>query len=273
MRLPSNIFAYHSSDVNWCEPDYEVSSFTIEFWNSISGIPMIVLSLIMISLNGDYTRLVPHCRYANVVWWLLAVTGVGSIYFHATLSLFGQFLDEIGIIWLGFAVLAMYAEPSVVFLPSSFNKNRTLYQSLMLAAAIVATTLSFVEPKFNHVWLFLFVVPVVRGVTMKKARNLNMEKFQALGRNGLVFLALAVICWVLDRVFCPFMLSIRFPYLHAVWHILVLIAANMVFVFGAFDYANQTASRHEPYLAFVPLLGSYVGIWYVAFRLPNRKST
>ncbi|XP_078481883.1 alkaline ceramidase-like [Ciona intestinalis] len=100
-----------------------------------------------------------------------------------------------------------------------------------------------------------------------------MGDFQALGRNGLVFLALAVMCWVIDRVFCPFMLSIRFPYLHAVWHILVLIAANMVFVLGAFDYANQTALMHEPYLAFLPLLGSYVGIWYVAFRLPNRKST
>ncbi|XP_078481858.1 alkaline ceramidase 2-like isoform X2 [Ciona intestinalis] len=305
MRLPLNIFAYYSSDVNWCEPDYEVSSFTIEFWNSISGIPMIVLSLIMISLNNDYTRLVPHCRYANVVWWLFVVTGLGTIYFHATLSLFGQFLDEIGIIWLGFAAAAMYAEPSVIFLPSFFSTNRFVtykynrninapfttfkalkvvvdmifrpfYHLIMLSAAVLITVLSFVEPKLNHVGLFLFILPVsLRWYRMNKARNLDKdnENFQALGRTSLVFLIFAVICWVIDRVFCPFMLSIRFPYLHAVWHILITIATMKFFVFTSFSYAMRTASEHEPYLAFLPFVpGSSVGIWHVAFRMPNRKS-
>ena len=36
------------------------------------------------------------------------IIGVGSVYFHSTLSLMGQLLDEIAIIWACLAVLATW---------------------------------------------------------------------------------------------------------------------------------------------------------------------
>lgn len=54
----------------------------------------------------DYAnRITQGC---HLVWFLLLVVGLGSTYFHATLTLAGQLLDEIGILWLLMAVVAYW---------------------------------------------------------------------------------------------------------------------------------------------------------------------
>ena len=57
-------------------------------------------------LFRDYGRFVNPA--IHVIWCFLIVVGICSAYFHATLSLAGQLLDELAILWLFLAAFTMF---------------------------------------------------------------------------------------------------------------------------------------------------------------------
>ena len=63
----------------------------------VSNLPFLILPPILMCLFRDYGRQVGFG--VHLVWILFIIIGVGSAYFHATLSLFGQLWDELGILW------------------------------------------------------------------------------------------------------------------------------------------------------------------------------
>lgn len=87
------------SVVDWCEPNYVVTPWIAEFWNTLSSGWMALLGL------------------AGLVWWLagsgpaerrfawlfagLAFVGLGSAAFHGTLLRIPQALDELPMVYLG----------------------------------------------------------------------------------------------------------------------------------------------------------------------------
>lgn len=78
----------------------------------LSNFLFLLVPPISIYLFQDYGRCIS--RGIHVVWALLFVIGLSSAYFHATLSLVGQLLDEVSILW-GFAAVYALFFPNKLF--------------------------------------------------------------------------------------------------------------------------------------------------------------
>ncbi|CAK8697919.1 unnamed protein product [Clavelina lepadiformis] len=230
----------------------------------VSNIPFLVLPLIMMSLHKNYSTRVPHCNHVNLVWLLLIGIGIGSIYFHATLSLFGQFIDEIGILWVCCAVMCVWMLDC--YLHPWCRRHRSWYQIIVICFALLATLLSFLKPEINHFFLFLFIVPAFM-VLKNEMNKSDYCLFKRLCKYTLATWTLALLFWVCDRVFCPFWLHLHFPYLHGIWHILTSIGGCEACVCYAYCYAKEQVSEKQPVLQFYSLIGknSLCGLWYVTF--------
>ena len=124
-------FEPHSSHLDWCEENYAVTPHVrarptpltdpssvpsglrgrgqvAEFWNSTSGF---LLCFPLVPLAAHAFRPMHRHRLRRdgsrspgllILWALMAAAGVGSAWFHASLSLAGQLLDELSVIWVIF---------------------------------------------------------------------------------------------------------------------------------------------------------------------------
>lgn len=65
------------------------------------------------------------------------------------------------------------------------------------------------------------------------------RRIKNLGIHCLALWAIAVTIWICDRMFCSFWLSISFPYLHSIWHVLILFSGNEAIVVSAYLIIKQ----------------------------------
>ncbi|CAD5125296.1 unnamed protein product [Dimorphilus gyrociliatus] len=94
-----------------------------------------------------------------VVWLLLAVVGIGSVYFHATLSLAGQLLDEIAILWVLIAAAALWWPREFMPWPCK-NMKKTHFRNFLGAAGVKISILAFAYPAINAFVLLAVAIPV-----------------------------------------------------------------------------------------------------------------
>ena len=89
-----------TSSVNWCEVDYEYSSFVAEMFNSLSSICIILAGLMGSILHKEWIELPFHCSFLST-----SLVGLGSIAFHATLKKSTQAMDEVPMLFSAMSFL------------------------------------------------------------------------------------------------------------------------------------------------------------------------
>lgn len=163
-----------------------------------------------------------------IILSLIVIIGIGSTYFHATLSVFGQIMDEMGIIWI-VQYSALFILPpgehtllvQAAFLPSVF-----------LGYIFFSTLLGLFLPIVSHI-LVLSCAPIGFYIHVKAFQRSQSKTAKHRFRLALRFFFAAWACWLTDRLLCPQVQQLREiigfqPQLHACWHILIGITAYIL---------------------------------------------
>mmetsp|Transcript_29901 Transcript_29901/g.47528 ORF Transcript_29901/g.47528 Transcript_29901/m.47528 type:complete len:246 (-) Transcript_29901:168-905(-) len=210
------------------ETNYEVHEDIAEFWNSFSSIPIALVAPLGYMQNIVPPHVWVEFSDVKLIFVLIVLIGAGSTYFHSTLSVFGQIMDEMSIIWL-----TLYS--ALLVIPP--NQYRLLVASAFMRSVFVAficatTMLGLLLPVVSHIFV-LACAPFGLYNHVQAFRKSKNVVAKAKFRLALKFFTAAWACWLTDRFFCSKIQWLRAEYgvalqLHACWHILIAIVAYIL---------------------------------------------
>lgn len=268
IRLQSSesILARGSSPIDWCEPNYTMHPSIAEFTNTISNITFILLSPVFIYLYRDYARVVNHG--VTIIWILFAIVGISSAYFHATLSLLGQMLDELSILWLLAASFALWT-PRRVY-PAILKGSRLRYQKVVFILTIIMTFLAWIYPAINAYILVSMGVPAFYLARLEYLKCRDGRVRKTVIRCTIAWVS-AMACWICDRLLCQQLISsIGLVYLHALFHVSIAYTSfTLCSLFAYFDAVNEYRRGkefHGVVMKFWPVTDSPLGLPYVIVK-------
>jgi len=251
----TDTFAWHSSPLDWFENNYETTIFVVEFWNTLSSACMLFAGMAGLWFYSNLLRYEPNLW---MVWLLMSIVGFGSMYFHATLSLAGQVLDELPI-----SLLVFY---SLVFLRPLKKWNPRVrgilfspyfYFWFLIGSAIVCLTF----PLLSHATTLVCIPIAVYFFSMefRECKNPNVRRFFWY---SIFFITTAFSAWLSDRFACNslqnfFTKSIGFyPQFHALWHFLVSCCFWALLVTGMLirltGDSKRAHVRYDSYFGVIP---------------------
>jgi hypothetical protein len=80
--------------------------------------------------------------------------------------------------------------------------------------------------------------------------------------------------WVVDRMFCSFWRYISFPYLHSIWHVIILFIANEAIVICAYLVIIQKIPKDNIHIYTWPFQRlNWYGLPYIKFDPEDENNT
>ena len=196
----ANYWGEITATIDWCEPNYVVTPYIAEFWNTVSN-----LAYILLGCYGLYQVRHLESRFKGAFLALILV-GLGSSCFHGTLKWTGQLSDEISMFMVSFILTYILLEQK-----SKVSSPPYLLIGIFIILVGLYTVLQWVI-LFQATWLVLTVGIAIRFMQL-------MPPSQRLKYWRVLYLFLgAAICWLLEQLLCDIYPPVA--YLHAFcWHI------------------------------------------------------
>ncbi|KAI8909181.1 alkaline phytoceramidase family protein [Gorgonomyces haynaldii] len=205
-----------TSSVDWCEPNYIVSPYIAEFYNTVSSLAIVIVGLLGILFH-------PWADSAFQISFLTtSMVGIGSTLFHMTLLKEHQAMDEVPMLWA--AMTYVYIGITQNYQLSVLSK-RLLGGSLMLHAIVttllVTLTNGSMQFKLFHISFASAEIYGLIQVGFVLYRKRAQPNLLSLGILGFSSYLMGVMCWFTDFSLCEQMTGPWNPQLHGWWHVLV----------------------------------------------------
>jgi dihydroceramidase len=216
-----------TSRLNFGEPDYLTSTYVAETYNTFSNFGFVALGLL-----GAVAALRARQSSPVVLAHLsMAVTGVASALFHATLQFGYHMFDEIAESWM------------VLFIVYLLLDRRFRWPQF-LAHGLAMSVLIYHVMGFCEVHLIAMALYTLRTIPGRMEQCVSAS-VSATYSQAIVFLLMGVATWLLDIAFAPVIaakqvhastagsfdldhVGWRLIQLHAFWHILMAIGVYLV---------------------------------------------
>lgn len=234
----SEFWGTPTATIDWCEANYEVTTYIAEFWNTISNLIMILLPIYGLywsikqkrnkkKLNNFVIR-----NSTLAVYFALMMIGSGSWLFHMTLLYPMQLLDELPMIYgFGFGLYALFDilesayqlenDANGVEKHTNLPSRLTVFMLIVLYCLFVTFiyVLVWSDPLFHQIAFGIMVAMVI----VLGYKTLSMYKLsKKLYILALTYLILAFGFWNLDNNFCGHLKKYR----HSVERIFGINKAN-----------------------------------------------
>ncbi|CAA7264794.1 unnamed protein product [Cyclocybe aegerita] len=232
-----------TATLDWCELNHQFSPYIAEMANTLSNIftvALAVLGCVEAIKEGLPTRY--SLGYLGV-----ALVGVGSFFFHATLLFEAQLADELPMIYVGSMSLWVLFDNKPGY---GLHSTRTKVLIALLAAFDILFTWSYMlyrNPVYHQLVFGFLVVSNTLRVTYILHKPEAAERISQKAKTtitnffstGAALFVLGFVVWNLDNIFCHnltrWKLSLGWPAAfflegHAWWHILTGLGSYYMFI-------------------------------------------
>lgn len=196
----------HTADHDFCEPNYTVTPFVVEFHNTYSSLVIAITGALM------YLRSKHFPMRLKIFPALVFIIGIGSVAFHGTMKRSGQILDEVPMLFAAFSILyvAVYYRNQ-----KSLTKSWMIFFSSSFAVAIY----SYFSLGFEFfIGIYASTIVLTAYVCWnlfepQSSARLPLQYGASVYAFGFLFL------WVPSEVYCENFPSFMKNYSHALFHL------------------------------------------------------
>ena len=230
-------------NIQFCESRHHANfPFTgiTEFGNSISSVFIIIYGILGLHL---FTK--KREPFASLLFSLLIVNGIGSIFFHATLTKGWSFIDS-------FPMLII-TSLGCAYLATLCHKNIIVSMGLSIAFTFWCILAMVLEATGSHqnVFLFLFTAPFVYIFYITYSiGKLYGGVIQQSAVIGMVWCSIGGLLWAIEHHFCNGLIG--YLHLHVFWHYIMPHGSyHIIFVLGYFNL-QQRLQASTPFIMYSP---------------------
>ena len=223
--------------IDWCEPNYEYSIYIAEAFNCLTSLSFIISAYIIWQHFVFLPRKGGSISYVYTM--LVIMVGITSFYYHATLSLFGQFMDELYIsLMYGIGILSLNPYQIVKL---NYSSKKNIYLFILVTIPFISPFIYFYWKKINlHSPIYMFVIGFLCNIYLfyygNKYKNsitnphiiLKLKEIEKRTVLVNIITIISLVFWSLDRVCSQYW----HKYAHGIWHILSALSITIISLQG-----------------------------------------